>query len=304
MQERKNKRLLITLVVLTCALITVLFLGGNSTEKLDENLYAIPELRSVDRIVLKSAGDQVELSYGGSRWKVNGTNADRNLIEVLFATLQQVKLKRAVATSLQDSVVGHVKRHGVEVNLFSNGNLIKQFYAGGNTEKNQAFFVPPDGQEAHVVTIPGYRVYASGIFELPAIDWREKLIFDFSWRNFNDLKVNFRNPKGDFEVALIRNEAVIKGVAEADTAKLNTFLDELSLLVVEKYLTSRVSDSISKSAPLATFTIEDIANRKYSLEVFENQNQLLGRINNDQWAVLNERRTLGLLRPKEFFIKR
>jgi len=304
MQERKNKRLVISLIVLSCVLGLVVAFNTRQDTDLNDDVYSVPELRNIDRVTLVSAKDKVELSFGGSRWKVNGQNADRNLVEVLFATLQQVKPKRAVATSLQDSIIARLREEGVKVSLYTDDRLIKTFYAGGNSEKNQAYFALPDGTEAHIMTIPGYRVYASGIFEVPAIDWREKLIFDFSWRNFKNLKARFRNPKGDFEVELNRNIAVIKDIAEADTAKLNTFMDDLSLLTVEKYLAGPISDSVSQTAPLATFTIEDIANRKYGLEIFENRNQLLGRINNSQWAILDERRTMAVMRPKEFFIKR
>ena len=87
------------------------------------------------------------------------------MIEVLFATLQQAEPKRPVSPSIRDSVRQDLRQRGVRVSLFSSGVKEVGFYAGGNMKKTQAFFSHEQKDETpYVITIPGYRVYVSGIF--------------------------------------------------------------------------------------------------------------------------------------------
>jgi hypothetical protein len=306
-QRKQNKRLVISLLVLISALAIILFLKTqNESSVVDKNLYRKADLKKVDKIVMESAKGKVSLEYQANQWKVNNEfDADRNLVEVLFATLQQAEPKRPLALSMQDSVITALQKNGVKVSLYTENNLEESFYAGGNSAKTEAYFHNPESKVSHVVTIPGYRVYVSGIFELAAPNWREKLIFDFNWRNFKKLNASFINPKGNFEVLVEKNVAVLKSVAEPDTAKLNTFLDQLSLLTVDEYLEQpEIQDSLLKTQPVATFLLEDIAKRTYELKIYTEGKQFFGVVQGNNLAVIDQRKVIPLLRPKEFFEKR
>lgn len=307
MQESRNKRqIIIFLVLLTGIVAAVALTPGRSRFNVSPDYYRDFNLREVNRIVMKSAGGELTLHYDNNRWRINEEfAADRGLVEVLFATLQQAEPKRPVATSMRDSVAGWLKDKGVHVFLFNNESQVGGFFAGGNAAKTQAYFLREGDDQPHLMVIPGYRVYVSGIFELPAIQWHEKLIFDFNWTNFRKLETTFRNPAGNFTVEMARNQAVIAGVAEADTARLNTFLDDLSLLRASEYLESNPElENLRQSQSLAEYSITDIGNRIYSLRVFEYGQDFVGVTHTGMFAVLPRQQLVPLLRPKEFFIKR
>ena len=98
--------------------------------------------------------------------------------------------------------------------------------------------------------------------------------------------------------------AAITRINEPDTARLNTFLDQLSLLTVEQYLDDQaLQDSLERIDPIAKFTIEDIARRTYDLKVYNRGKQFFALVKGNV-AILDERRIIPLLRPKEFFVKR
>jgi hypothetical protein len=307
MQEKRNKLLTGSLIVLLIVIVAMAFLTREKqTFSVPQNLYNDVDLNKVDQITLEGPSGTTRLHFEGYRWKVNDTiDADRGLVEVLFATLQQAAPKRAVAGSLQDSVEGQLRNHGVKVSLFAGSARLKSFYAGGNEQKTQAIFLPESGGEPHLITIPGYRVYVSGIFEMPPLAWREKLVFNFNWQNFSRLEARYKNPAGNFDILMKQNQVYIPGLAEADTAKLNTYLDQISLFTVEEYIQSnRITDSLAASPPMLDLEISDVANRRYQLSVFATPTQFYGRIDDRNWAILNEKRIIPLLRPKEFFIKR
>lgn len=296
------------LVVLIAITASVYWLGArDTTSKVDKNIFRTADLKGVDKIMLGSSDDTVTLSYTGSRWKVNDRwNADRNMIEVLFATLKQAEPKRPVSASLADSMTSALKQRGVNVTLFSKNVAVQEFFAGGNAEKTKAYFSKADDNQVFLMTIPGYRVYVSGIFELGESGWRDKYIFGFNWQNFQRLEASYpRNASQDFAVTMQDHYFGIPGLQQVDTTRLNDFLDAVSLLTADDYLkpTARL-DSLSKTNPIQALTVKDIGNKEYTLKLYPfGDNQIAGLINQSEWAVFDPRKVRNILRPKDFFAR-
>ena len=178
MQERKNKRLAALFCVLCCVTAIVYYKSrSDGAVEIDKNLFKSYDLKSINEVVLESQKGKVQLKFNGAKWEINDKfEADPSMIEVLFATLQQAEPKRPLATSIQDSVCNALMQRGVKVSLIASGNAESIFYAGGNTQKTQTYFCTGDGeQKSYLVTIPGYRVYSAGIFELGEKDWKKQI---------------------------------------------------------------------------------------------------------------------------------
>lgn len=306
MQEKINQRRVISLSVLIVltALAYIFISRKDEQEAVDKGLFKTESLKSINRVELMSTSDTVNLTFSGSRWMVNDKFiADGSLIEVLFATLQQAEPKRPVATALEDSIASELKRNGVKVSLFEGQSLKRTFYAGGNRSKTQAYFFDPNTEQAYVMVIPGYRVYVSGIFELSTNGFRDKYVFNFNWRNFKSLEVDFpMDPKANFSVAMEDGLFQVVGLNETDTARLNTYLDNVSLLTVDEFASQSI-DSLATQTPVMTIVIKDAANRTYQLEVLSDYSQGTAvRVNGDL-AFIDPRRIKPILRKKSFFAK-
>ena len=101
MQQKTNIRLLISLCVLIIITALLIFLFNRTDNVVDKTVFRIADLRSVDKVVLEHDSSKVELKLDASgRWKVNDQLADRSMIDVLFATLQQAEPKRRPATQI------------------------------------------------------------------------------------------------------------------------------------------------------------------------------------------------------------
>ena len=308
MQERINKRRFILLAVLTLVTLVVFWwLQPENRLDIDQNIFRVDDLSSVSRVELASESSVVSLAFDGGQWRVNDRfDADANMIRVLFATLQQAVPKRAVASTRRDSVFHGLSESGVKVSLYSGDELRKQFYAGGNAARTQALFADPASQDVYVMSIPGYRVYVSGILELREQGWRDKFVFGFNWRNFRSLDVEFpEKPSENFNVSMSKDYFGIRGM-NADTAKLNTFLDNLSLLIVEEYvLEPKLTDSLQKVKPRVQFLVTDIGNRTYRLRLYQPESRsVLGLVQDSQAAVFEAGKIQPLLKPKSFFNKK
>lgn len=310
MQEKKNKRLLVLLFVLLSATVVAYWFGHREDNyEVDKNLFRNYDLKSINEIVLESESGKVALKYTGSRWKVNDQfTADTDMIEVLFATLQQAEPKRPLASSLRDSVATTIRQRGVKISLFVAETLVKTFYAGGNTSKSQAFFLEDDGTDPYLMTIPGYRVYVSGIFELAENGWRDKFVFGFNWRNFQRLEVSFsKKPSDNFIVAMDDNYFSVQGLTQVDTTKLNDFLDNVALLTVDDYAAPNPSfDSLAKTGPFVSILVKDIAKKEYLLQLYQpigKSRQFPGIINNTQWALFQDNKIMAVVRSRNYFGK-
>jgi hypothetical protein len=312
MQEKKNKRLLISLVLLL-AITAFLFWFTNrdNTIHVDKEIFKVEELASVDKVVLESSQGKTELSYNGSKWKVNNEYpADRNMINALFITLQKAEPKRTIANTAKDSMTQVLEKNGVLISLFVQNQLIKSFYAGGNISKTQSYFKDPQQPEAYVMTIPGYRVYVSGILELDENGFRDKFVFaGFNWQNFKSLEAKFPGHDAD-NFMIARNKDLnfgVEGLPEVDTAKVNTFLDKISLLTVSRYTDLKLlRDSVPSSKPVMEITVKDIGDRTYTFEVLgmTSKGEISGIIMGKQGAFFNPAQINPILKPKLFFKKR
>lgn len=311
-QEKRNIRLLILFLVLTIVTGTVYWSGRTThASPVDKTMFSVEDLNSIDEITLTSDTNKIDLKYSGSRWMINDRYpADRQLTELLFATLQQAEPKRAVAAAQRDSLRTALEKSGVKVSLLSQGKLEKSFFAGGNLQKTQAYFQLAPGGNPYVVTIPGYRVYTSGIFELTENGWREKRVFNFNWRNFKDLRAfNSANPKEDFTVEFTGQYFGVKDLSSIDTLKLNNYLDAVSLIQVAQYGTAghhqKQYDSLVATMPATKIEVRDVADKIFSLSLYSplrGDVQVLGKVGEEP-VLFNREDVNAIAKTRDYFKK-
>jgi hypothetical protein len=311
-QDKKNIRLFFSLLTLLVATIAFYLLGNTDGRlEIDKNLFRIEDPTKINKVILESPKGKIELSYNGIAWKVNDHfDADRQLITVLFATLEQAEPKRSVSENERVEIVDRLTKEGVRVSLLEEGELKQTFYAGGNQEKTLTYFYSQDKQP-YVMTIPGYRIYVASILELDENGWRDKRVFIFNWRNFRKLAVSFSaDSKEDFEVVSQRNSFFDIAGMDTDTTRLNNFLDDVSLLTGDGIIppTSFPKyDSLLTSSPTMKIVINDIANRSYQLELFRvipDDPNVLGRVNDKDVMIFDRKKIFRVAKNRTYFKKR
>ena len=310
MEEKRNIRLFVLLVMLT-ALASAVYIFQQDGNRIivDPTLFKVEDLTKIDGVVLESQKGKVKLHYESTGWKVNDRfDADRQLITVLFATLEQAQPKRPVAIGLGDSVNAHLDSAGILVSLFEGTVLRKKFQAGGDGKKKEAWFRLNKNSEAYVMTIPGYRVYVSQIFDLDENGWRDKRIFDFSWRNFKSLSATFpADLAADFEISMKGAFFSISDMENSDTAKVNTYLDDLSLLRADQIISAGFSercDSLAGTLPVNSIEIKDIANRTYRLDLFQpikGEKLILAKAHQNDLVLFDRENFFRAYRKRAFF---
>lgn len=271
--EKKNKRLALLTAVLLGAITVTWFTGSTGSDiEVNKNAFRVDDFTLIDRVEMTWKGRSVVLKYANRNWTVNDSfDADRDMVRVLFATLSQVEPQRPVNVKRRESVRAFLEKEGVHVKLFAGDELKLSFDAGGNPQKSEAWYqTGNDGP--YVMGIPGYRVYASGVFEQEELDWREKLVFDFNWRNFERLEAEFpKEPAQNFTVTLNNNLPDLLTIDEEDTTKVNDYLDAVSLLSVQRFYKpgqSRKFDSLINVPLSFSIRVHERGGREHRLDLF------------------------------------
>ncbi|HYC87502.1 MAG TPA: hypothetical protein VEB86_19850, partial [Chryseosolibacter sp.] len=149
--------------------------------------------------------------------------------------------------------------------------------------------------------------YVSGIFELDAGGFRDKYVFSFRWQNFKGLSARFpEQPAGNFDVVLDagKNFFTIAGMTKVDTAKLNEFLTDVSLLTVDRFAQPQELPDTASLKSLMEIVISDIAERKFTLKLFsDEQLNLVPGLSGKELVYFHPDKIRPILRPKSFFAK-
>jgi len=295
---------------MTIILVALTYFGvKNDTIEVDKSLFKVADQTKIDRVILKKGSEQIELHYKGSKWMLNNSHeADRQLIQVFFATLLQAEPHRPVALRQRDSVHQRMVNTGTEVKLFEGEVLVKNFLVSGNDRKSETYYELAGESAPYLVTIPGYRVYVAAIFELTSLDWRDKRIFNFNWQNFKKLTAdNQQNETENMVISFQDKFFGLEGMPEVDTTKLNDYLDAVSLVQAVRFIPigeSERYDSLLATTPYCTIEVTDIANRSYLLNLYEPQKQdavILGKMGDGQALIISRDDFIRVDRKKSHF---
>ncbi len=310
MQKIRNTYLTISfclLAVMSAGLF--LFTQQETKPEVNRDYFKLKESEKMDQVTLHSARGTVELKFENNRWRVNDKwDADMRMIKLLFATLNQSEVRRPVAASIKDSVLQRLKQKGTKVTLSEAGIRKNDFLAAGNEPKTEAWFLKEGETQPYVMIIPGYRVYVAGILELDERGWRDKRIFDFNWRNFRSLTSAYsKEPHQSLEIEMKGQYFGIKNMEKADTSKLNSYLDAVSLLFATRFVPSRQSgvDSLVTTAPAVRIEIKDITNHTYSLELFAPRRkdaEIYGRLADGEIVAFEKKIIAEIVRRRDYFL--
>lgn len=292
------------LIVLVACIPFASWWTSNRSVTVSPDIFKVTDLAHIDKVVLQSPADTVTLSYNGAAWQVNDKyKAGDDMINVLFATLDQAASKQPIGSHAGDSIAKMLSGHGVLVKLWKGDQLVRQFYAGGSQRAMKAYFMDPKEGVPYLVSIPGYHVYVSAIFEQPTVMWRSRRVFDMNWRNFQKMTAHFPDhPSDDFEIHMQSNEALVAGAeARTDTAKTNDYLDKVSLLYVDHYLVP--APDIATGKVVVKIAVFDVSNHVYDFTVWDlpGRTDRVVSFNDDAWGSLPAADVEPLIKGKNSF---
>lgn len=305
-QKKKNIRLIILLTVLM-AITGIVIIAGEESDSIDveKDLFALEDVATIDEVIIRSEKEQNSLRFINGIWMLNDRyKADPQRVTVLFAILKQNKIRRKVANRQLQKVDSALQSQGVNIRFLSNGVETKEFKVVGFD--GLTYF--NNGEDSYVVEIPGYKVDLAGIFALDEGGWRNPLVFDINWANLRGVNMIFpERPNDQFNIVYQRRYYTINQLNNVDSTKVTDFLDDVSLLYVNDYLDKQELENlkVDVNQPIASIIVSDVGGNQYSLTLYnEVGDEVIGRVDSTDYALLDFEMVRNVLRPKQYFVER
>lgn len=270
----KKNRILFGLIVVL-GIVTIILLSRNSNSSIRRELrdFAVEDTASIDRIfMVRKDNQQVTLTRLNDHWMVNDKYVARtDAIGNLLKTLNRMRVKSPVSTSMLDNAVRMLATRNTKVEVYHKKKLLKTFYVGGPTQDQMGTFMMLEGSsKPFVIDIPGFTGYLSTRFFVEEMGWRSTGIFKY---NFNDIKaisvINEDNPKASFHLASSGNNRYKLTLPEGinipgtlDTVGVRFYISQFEKVNFEFFADNtpqRIKDSLLAAKPYRILTLEDNA---------------------------------------------
>lgn len=229
----------------------------------DKSLFTIADTTLMTGIVIQSEGQEFSIQRKSKGWRINDEyKADPQLIYLTQRILNAVQTQRPVSQSNIQLIRDELKKGGKLVTVSLLTGEERKFYAGGNAAKTTAYFGNEDLSKIYTVSIPGYKSYLSGIFELSLNQWRDRVLFASSWRTIQELTIDYAAPElTNLNIFFEDQFLAVQGVSSMDTATLINYLQPLEFFQLNDYLDAGAFpryDSLMLVNPMAQITLKDI----------------------------------------------
>ncbi|MCK5367417.1 MAG: hypothetical protein KAQ62_02665, partial [Cyclobacteriaceae bacterium] len=263
-QKHKNTTLLVILGLLVSNSIILELTGETSINTIEnKEIFSVQDTSIVDFISIKSIEEDIQLKKVESTWSVNEKyKAEQNIVQVLLSILKDAEVIRNVPKTQAEDISKNIMNNGYLIEISGNGKLINSFYSSGNANKTVSYMMPVENNNPMIVNIPGYESYVAGIFEIPANDWRDRVILRTNWRTLQKLRINYAEyPEYNLNIKFDFNFLKIEGITHLDTARMMAFIDEFNYVQTDRYLDKGQNekyDSLLQTPPTVSLTIEDI----------------------------------------------
>jgi hypothetical protein len=272
---------------------------GSGTNQIDTDLFVIENIDPIDRIVITNPDEEIDGRAFSGGFMINDQFVmDQELLNVLAAVLQSVRVQRPVDGSQQQIIANKIKQTGSHIELYQGNQLLSSFWAGGDESSQNSYFATEDGQ-VYLVDLPGYQSYVSGLFGLPLASWRSRTIFHNTWRSLLSFSFqDFKDPENDFQIDYEDPFFKVSGVQQLDSNNVINYLQQLTSLKA-----SALIDTSYQGLPwleLTTTDIDPAKNQVLTLYGDSSEPAVLGK-SAGQYFTFSKSRIKPILKNSRFF---
>lgn len=274
---KKNKFLIIALLVLI-AIASYFFISKSSgTLKNELKDFAIEDTASIDKIFISDyTGDKVTLTRGDKYWVVDGAHKARpESIEVIMNTFYRIAVKSPVAKAAMNNVIKDIATKTIKVEIYQGKDKPnKVYYIGGPTQDQMGTYMvlENDGEKSSVpfiMHIPGFYGYLSSRFFANPLQWRDAAIFTYHPEEIKSIEVTYHEkPEESFKIEKNLNTINLidgqsfQSIQKFDTNKVYQYLGLFEKIYYEMIVLDEVKpekqDSIRKTNPFFTIKLTDV----------------------------------------------
>lgn len=271
---------------------------GTKNRSFDDSLFTLQDTSLVSQIIMDNESGQVKLSKeNDGSWLLNSKlKPDDYFRMVLLSAMNKVKVFRKI---------GKWDKESGKVRINYDGGELAFGYATNST-RTKSYFIK--NGEAYEVGVPGYRDQIVTLFQLKEDQWRNRLLFNGSWRTIQ--KFNIKYPKSEELSIQFKNDFfTVNGKTNLDSTKLVNYLNQFDYFQANEVLSKgRMPrlDSLSQTSDyLAELKISDIQLKEpkhfYIYPSLKGTRYHLVKNEKGEMAVLDSRRVQSILKKEADF---
>jgi len=293
---KKDIKYILVILMLLVSNLGFYFFDSISTGETSRKYFDL-DTAQIHKITISYKDQEIVLEKSDN-WLVNDQySIDQRFRQTLLTIIDKVIIKRELG-KWEDEVLGEVKVEGTERFTF-------QF--ASNPNRTKTFFIA--NEIAKEVEVSGYRDQIVNIFLLHPDQWRDRLMFDGSWRTIQNLELKQRDSE-PLHIKFVDKFFKVNGQNVVDSTFTINYLNQFQYFEANEMISKGRFpnlDSLSTQEILAKLTIADI---KYSepvtLEIFPKINNLRYHLVRNQTTremmVVDEKRVNQILKTKADFL--
>ncbi len=207
---KKNKYLIIVLVILIAATAWIVTTRKNSTLNIELSDFAVADTNSITKIFLadKRGGAITLTRQPNGRWLVNGkAEARPDGISLLLYTINTVEVRSPVGKSNYNRIIKNMSANGVKVEIYQNDKLTKTYYVGGETQDNLGTEMFLENSSVPFIThIPGFNGFLTPRYFTNYYEWIDRTVFHYDPENIAEVSILNKDDKmGSFTIKYNQN---------------------------------------------------------------------------------------------------
>ncbi len=331
---KKNRSLIILLIIIVPVAIWFLRQNNESTLNADESDFSIADTSLVTKIFIADKKDRsVLLERTDKGWVLdNKFLANAHAVELFLGTISKIEIKAPVPLAARDNIVKRMAGIAIKTEIYEKAwrinfgdnfkffpyeKLAKVYYVGDVTQNNLGTYMLMEGApEPFIAYIPGFRGFLTPYYSPKTDDWRSHRVYKNDLTEIKQVSLTFPDmPEENLrvDVAVDGSYSLSGGVDNSaitnyDTLKILNLLTSFNDLRYESRLNNELPaimiDSIVNSTPM--FNLDLIDDNDDTIEVVGFKKNYLSEEVRDEayWKLipLDSDRFYGLINDGEDFV--
>jgi len=293
---KKNRVVLIIMVVLIAVALSFMYTEKNSTIFGDDSNFAVKDTANITKIYIADKNDHsVLFERSDDGWVLNHhEKAHEKNMEMLLTTIKSLAVKYPVPQKAYDNIVKAMASNSKKVEIYKNDYRIKigqlklfpyvnkarTYYVGNATQDNQGtYMLMEDSDRPFVVTMPGFRGFVAARFTTDPKDWMSHEVFKIPYQRIKDIKLESKDfPKKNYEIRKLEEGYEIMSLHNRqilpayDTVALFTFLDAFKNINYESLIDNMPDtkvDSLLNAEPVFVISVKENNGEEHQIKAYK-----------------------------------
>jgi len=275
-----KKNVLYTILVIVLVAIAVIFYlhDEKSTLLPGSSDFALNETEKVDSIFLQQDSLQVTLVKKKGKWTLDGVIPIRKkAIAHFFNVLTALQVEAPATKETKEEIIDLVHQNPVYVEIYSNGNVIKDYLVEDSKYKKGATYMMMKGKSTpFLMSIPGFEGDIANLYNVEPSYWRDRTIFSYSAIDISSVKVIY--PSGSkssfklnyndegFRLIDLDQNRELKSVRNDRASRYYSYFSDIRYERI--FSDQRLLDSLKQGEPFCKIAVKDKNDNQLTLETY------------------------------------